>query len=120
LKGVEVRFTPEQEARLSQIATRAGPVAERLVKDAALRLLQEKARYRSAVRKGVAQADRSEFIEEEEMEARLEQMLHSRKSVSAGRQRPQRICRAFAITSRTTILATATQPCESCTGLSAI
>ena len=36
---MEVHFTPEQEARLAQIATNAGTDAERLVKDAALRLL---------------------------------------------------------------------------------
>jgi len=29
------------------------------------------------VREGIAQADRGEFIEEEEMEARFEQMLRS-------------------------------------------
>jgi predicted transcriptional regulator len=29
------------------------------------------------VREGIAQADRGEFIEEEEMDARFEQMLHS-------------------------------------------
>ncbi len=77
LKGMEVHFTPEQETQLSQIATHAGTDAERLVKDAALRLLQEEARFRAAVREGIAQADRGEFIEEEEMDARLEQMLRS-------------------------------------------
>jgi flavin-dependent dehydrogenase len=77
LKGMEVHFTPEQETQLSQIATHAGTDAERLVKDAALRLLQEEARFRAAVREGIAQADRGEFLEEEEMDARLEQMLRS-------------------------------------------
>jgi predicted transcriptional regulator len=69
--------TPEQETQLSQIATYAGTDAERLLKDAALRLLQEDARFRAAVREGIAQADRGEFIEEEEMDARLEQMLRA-------------------------------------------
>ncbi len=74
---MEVHFTPEQETQLAQIAAHAGTDAERLVKDAALRLLQEEARFRAAVREGIAQADRGEFIEEEEMDARLEQMLRS-------------------------------------------
>lgn len=74
---MEIHFTPEQEARLTQIATTAGMDAERLVKDAALRLLQEDARFRAAVRDGIAQADRGQLIEEEEMDARLEQMLRS-------------------------------------------
>ena len=47
------------------------------MKDAALRLLELDARFRAAVRESIAQADRGEFIEEEEMDARLEQMLRS-------------------------------------------
>jgi predicted transcriptional regulator len=73
---MEVHFTPEQEARLAEIASTAGTDPERLVKDAALRL-QEDTSSLAAVREGVAQADRGEFIEEEEMDARLEQMLRS-------------------------------------------
>ena len=37
---MEVEFTPEQEAQLARIATNAGTDPQRLVKDAALRLLQ--------------------------------------------------------------------------------
>jgi len=44
------------------------------VKDAALRLLEQDARFRAAVREGIAQADREEFIEEEEMDAHIERM----------------------------------------------
>jgi predicted transcriptional regulator len=74
---MEIHFTPEQEAQLAQIASSAGTDAQRLVKEAALRLLEEDARFRAAVREGIGQADRGEFIEEEEMDARLEQMLRS-------------------------------------------
>jgi predicted transcriptional regulator len=74
---MEVHFTPEQEAQLSQIASHAGTDTERLVKDAVLRLLEQDARFRAAVREGIAQADRWEFIEEEEMDARIERMLNS-------------------------------------------
>jgi predicted transcriptional regulator len=77
LKGMEVHFTPEQEAQLAQIASHAGIDPETLVADAAVRLLQEEDRFRAAVREGIAQADRGEFIEEEEMDARFEQMLRS-------------------------------------------
>jgi len=41
------------------------------VKDAGLRLLEQDARFRAAVREGVAQAGRGEFIEEKEMDARI-------------------------------------------------
>jgi predicted transcriptional regulator len=68
---MEVHFTPEQEARLSQIAARSGTDPERLVKNAALRLLEEDTRFREAVREGIAQADRGEFLEEADMDVRL-------------------------------------------------
>jgi predicted transcriptional regulator len=74
---MEVHFTPEQEAQLSQIAAKAGIDAELLVKEAALRLLEEDARFRAAVREGIEQAERGEFIEETEMDARREQMFRS-------------------------------------------
>jgi predicted transcriptional regulator len=74
---MEVPFTAEQEAQLSRIATKSGTDAPHLVKDAAVRLLEEDARLRAAVREGIAQADRGEFIEEVEMDARFEQMLRS-------------------------------------------
>jgi predicted transcriptional regulator len=77
LEPMNIHFTPEQEAQLAQIATQEGTDAERLVKEAAVRLLEEDARFRAAVQEGIAQADRGEFIEEEEMDARLEQMLRS-------------------------------------------
>ena len=77
LKSMQVHFTPEQEAQLAQIASQEGTDAEHLVKDAALRLLEENARFRAAVGEGIAQADRGDFIEEAEMDARLEQMLRS-------------------------------------------
>ena len=74
---MEVHFTPEQEAQLSEIATQAGTDAEQLVKKAALRLLERDARFRSAVRKGLEQADRGEFVDDAEMESRIERMIQS-------------------------------------------
>ena len=74
---MEVRFTPEQESRLSQIAAHAGTDTERLVKDAALRLLDEDERFRAAVREGIAAADRGEFVEHEEVWANVEKILRS-------------------------------------------
>ena len=45
---MNVSFTPEQEAQLAQIATKAGIDAEHLVKDTVLRLLQQEARLPAA------------------------------------------------------------------------
>jgi len=74
---MEVHFTPEQEAQLSQIASHAGTDTEHLVKDAALRLVEEDAKFRAAVRRGIEQADRGELIEHQEVVARMERLLQS-------------------------------------------
>lgn len=71
---MEIHLSADQEARLSQIAIYAGKNADELVIDAALRLLEEDAAFRAAVRKGVEQADRGEFVSEEEMDARIQRM----------------------------------------------
>jgi len=62
---MEVHFSPEQEAQLSQIAAHAGTDTEHLVKDAALRLVDETASFRAAVREGIVQADRGELLEDD-------------------------------------------------------
>ena len=60
---MEVHFSPDQIAQLAQIAAQEGVDTEKLVKDAALRLLQDDEHFRAAVRRGL-EADRGEFIEE--------------------------------------------------------
>jgi predicted transcriptional regulator len=74
---MEVHFTSEQETRLSQIANHSGTHTEELVKNAALRLLEEDTRFRAGVQKGLAAAARGDFIEEEEMDSRIARMLQS-------------------------------------------
>ena len=69
---MEVHFTPEQEAQLSQMADKAGTNPERLVKDILMRYLDDEAQFLTAVEKGIAAAERGEFIEEEEMDVRIE------------------------------------------------
>ena len=44
---MELHFTPEQEAQLAQIATKAGTDPEHLVKDAVLRLLEDESYSRA-------------------------------------------------------------------------
>lgn len=51
--GMEVKFTPEQEAQLFQIATHNGKRAEQLVEDAALRILENDARFPAGVQRGL-------------------------------------------------------------------
>jgi predicted transcriptional regulator len=74
---MQIQFTAEEEEQLAQIASRAGVEPERLVKEAALHMLRERARFLAAVREGIAQADRGEFIEQEEMDARFQLLLRA-------------------------------------------
>jgi predicted transcriptional regulator len=73
---MEVQFTPEQEVRLGQIASVEGIAPTRLVRDAAIRLIEDDARFRAGVRKGIDQADQGLFIEEAEMDARISRLLN--------------------------------------------
>lgn len=72
---MQVNFTPEQEEQIAKIAASVGTDPEAIVKDATMRLLDQDKRFRAAVMEGKAYADRGEFIEEEEMDARFEEML---------------------------------------------
>lgn len=72
---MEVHFSPDVEAGLRQVASASGKDAEQLVKDIVARLLDEEARFLAAVEKGIAAAEQGEFIQEEEMDARLEAMF---------------------------------------------
>ena len=73
---MEVQLSPEQEAQLAQIAVKAGTNPERLAKDVLVRYLDDEARFLAAVEKGIAAAERGEFIEEDEMDARIERMFN--------------------------------------------
>ena len=74
---MEVPFTPEQQAQLSHIAHRAGTDAEHLGQEAALRVVEEKNRFRAAVPEGIAQADRGELTDDDEVRLWLEQQKRS-------------------------------------------
>jgi predicted transcriptional regulator len=74
-EAMEVHLSPEQEARLAQIATEVGTKPERLVKDVLVRYLDGEARFLAAIERGIAAAERGDFIEEEEMDARIERMF---------------------------------------------
>ena len=74
---MEVHFSPDQIEQLAQIAAQEGVDTEKLVKDAVLKLLLDDDHFRAAVRRGLEQADRGEFIEEGEMDARVKRMFPS-------------------------------------------
>jgi predicted transcriptional regulator len=74
---MEVQFTPEQEAKLGQIASVEGVAPARLVQNAALLLIKDDERFRASALKGIEQADQGIFVEEAEMDARISRLLSS-------------------------------------------
>jgi predicted transcriptional regulator len=74
---MELHFTPEQEAQLVQIASKTETAPERLATNVVLRFLDAEESFLAAVEKGIAAAERGDFIEEEEMDARVEAMFKS-------------------------------------------
>jgi predicted transcriptional regulator len=74
---MEVHFTPEQEARLSQIAKHNGTAPEELVKETVNRMLENQARFIAGVQKGIERADRGELIEHDEVKKRINRLFQS-------------------------------------------
>jgi predicted transcriptional regulator len=72
---MEVNFRPEQVARLSRIANDMGANTEQLVKDAALRLVEDDEQFRAGVRRGIEQADRGELMNHSDVKSRIERLL---------------------------------------------
>jgi predicted transcriptional regulator len=72
---MELPLTPEQESQLRRLAAHLGKDPGQMVIEAALRMIEDDSRIRVGVRKGLEQASRGEFVDEAEMDARLERML---------------------------------------------
>jgi predicted transcriptional regulator len=69
---MEVDFTPEQIAQLSDIASYRGKDVTELVKEAALHVAEEDRLFLKVVEEGVAEADRGELIDHQEVVDRFE------------------------------------------------
>ncbi|MFN0107075.1 MAG: hypothetical protein ACKV2U_33885 [Bryobacteraceae bacterium] len=77
LDGMEVHFTPEQEALLTQIASRTGKAAEQVVKDHVEGMLEEEERFIEKAQRGFASLDRGEYVAHAEVGRRIEALLRS-------------------------------------------
>lgn len=62
---MEVAFEPDLQAKLSRMAKRQGRAAETLVQEAVERLVDYDEWFLREVDKGLAAADRGEFVEHE-------------------------------------------------------
>lgn len=67
LAGMQIRLSPEQFARLAEIAARGGRSAEQIAAEAVRRFLEEDRRFTEAVRLGIEAADRGDFVTADEV-----------------------------------------------------
>lgn len=72
---MEVHLRRDQELQLNELAARTGRGTDDLVQEAVARLLEHDQWFKAQVQIGIDQIERGEFIEEEEMDARVERML---------------------------------------------
>ena len=77
LESMEVHLPQQQEAQLTALAAQTGRGTDELVQEAVAQLLSRNEWVKQQVQIGIDQIARGEFIEEEEMDARIERMLNS-------------------------------------------
>jgi predicted transcriptional regulator len=77
---MEVKLTPELEAKLDSIAAQQGRDAQSLVKEAVERLVGYDEWFVREVEKGLEQIERGEVLGHEEVGARLEKLLNEKQS----------------------------------------
>jgi predicted transcriptional regulator len=74
---MEVHLHPDQEVQLNELAVHTGRGTDELMQEAVAKLLVHSEWFKAQVQIGVDEIARGEFIEEEEMDARVERMLQS-------------------------------------------
>ena len=75
--GMEVHLPQNQEAQLNELAAQTGRGTDELMQEAVAKLLAHNEWFKMQVQIGIDQIARGEFIEEEEMDVRVEGMLRS-------------------------------------------
>jgi predicted transcriptional regulator len=72
---MEIKLSPELQAKLDRIASQQGRDSESLVHEAVERLADYDDWFIRQVEKGLAQVDRGEVVEHEEVAARMENLI---------------------------------------------
>jgi predicted transcriptional regulator len=73
-----LEVTPEQEARIQQAAQQSGRSVSEVLTEAALWLLKFEESHDASLQRSLDQADRGEFLEEEEMDSHFERMMQAK------------------------------------------
>jgi predicted transcriptional regulator len=72
-----INLPPEQEARLAALAARQGRNVDDVAQEAIACLLDDDVRFVAAVKRGIAAADRGDFVPAEEVWAGVQRILQS-------------------------------------------
>ena len=72
---MEVRLQPEKEAQLAQIAAQRGLRTDELAQQVLSRYLEDDSRFIEAVNLGLAAAERGEFVEHDQVGAKIQKIL---------------------------------------------
>ena len=73
--AMEIEFSPELQAKLERIASQQGRDSKSLVHEAVERLIGYDEWFLRQVEIGLAQIDRGELLEDEEVAARVENLI---------------------------------------------
>ena len=73
--AMEVNFTPDLQARLTQRASQQGLDPDEVVQDVVARYFEEEDRFVEAVKRGEAALERGEFLTHEQVGERLRRFL---------------------------------------------
>jgi predicted transcriptional regulator len=74
---MEIRFSPEFEDKLRRTALERGRGPEQLVREIVQTYVEHDLWFKAEVKKGLAQLDRGEFVEHDEVMARTKRILQS-------------------------------------------
>jgi len=76
---MELKLTPELQAKLDEVAAQQGRDAQSLVQEAVQRLVDYDQWFVREVEKGLAQIERGDVLGHEEVGARLEKLLNDKQ-----------------------------------------
>lgn len=74
---MEIRFSPEFEDKLRRAASESGRGPEQLVREVVQTYVEHDLWFKAEVKKGLAQLDRGEFVEHDEVMAQIEKIFQS-------------------------------------------
>jgi predicted transcriptional regulator len=72
---MEIRFAPELEARLNQIASQTGKGTDEVVRELVANYLDHDEWFRQEVAKGLGSLDRGKFVSHDDVRRQVERIL---------------------------------------------